>query len=108
MISRGPGYLAVVWFGSPMPPPSPATKLDLQHTERLRKIDNLALLTGGEGVEEDQSIRRGERLDLYKLFSTLCTTARRAGIVDVPASISGDSQFSSFTRQSFVFFITQN
>jgi hypothetical protein len=35
-----------------------ATKLDLQHTGRLRKIDNLALLTGGEGVEEEQSIRR--------------------------------------------------
>ncbi len=44
---RGPGFLAVVGFGL-APSPSPVSKLDRWHTERLRMRDNL--LTGeGEG-----------------------------------------------------------
>ncbi len=35
MIYRGPGFLAVVWFGSSCPfPPSPVSKLDRRHTRR--------------------------------------------------------------------------
>ncbi len=43
MISRGPGFLAVVWFGAS---PTPASQLDRRrrHTGRLRKRDKL--LTG--------------------------------------------------------------
>ncbi len=34
MIYKGPGFLAVVWFGSP--PPPPVIKLDRRHIGRLR------------------------------------------------------------------------
>ncbi len=54
MDCKGPGFLAVVWSyvlaPSPLPPPSPARKLDWRNRGRLRKRDNL--LTGarcGEG-----------------------------------------------------------
>ncbi len=50
---RGPGLLAVVWFGSsPSPPPSPVSKLDRRHTGRLRKKDNLLTEEGGGGAGE--------------------------------------------------------
>jgi hypothetical protein len=49
MIYRGPGFLAVLWFGSsPTPfPPSPASKLDRRHIGRLRKRDKLRRGEGG-------------------------------------------------------------
>jgi hypothetical protein len=50
-IYRGPGFLAVVWFGStPNPSPSPVSNL---HTGRLRKKERqLADMRGGEGMGE--------------------------------------------------------
>ncbi len=55
---RGPGFLAVICFGS-TPPPSPVSKLGLRHTGKLRKSDNL--LTGKEeglGEEPNHMITR--------------------------------------------------
>jgi hypothetical protein len=60
-IYRGPGFLAVVWFGS-----SPALcPLSRQHTGRLRKRDKL-LMGEGEGDGREQ-----ESLVFYKSFNTL-------------------------------------
>jgi hypothetical protein len=50
---RGQGFLALVRFGSyPTTHPSPVSKVDQRHTERLRKIDNLQTGDGG-GVGEE-------------------------------------------------------
>ncbi len=51
MIKRGPGFLAVVYdIALSIPPPLPhVSKLDRQHTRRLRKIDNLPMGEWGEG-----------------------------------------------------------
>jgi hypothetical protein len=74
MIYRGPGLLAVVWFGSlpTLSPPYPVSRLDRRrHTGRLRKRDNL--LTGeGEGGWSRSRIIPQESLVLYKLVNTLC------------------------------------
>jgi len=62
MIYRGPGFLAVVWFGSSCPfPPSPVSKLDRRHTRRR----------GGRGWARSRIIRLQESLVLYKSFNTL-------------------------------------
>jgi hypothetical protein len=50
MDCRGPGFLAVVWFGSfPFLSPSPVGKLDRRLTGRLRKRDNFAKGWRGKG-----------------------------------------------------------
>ncbi len=52
MIYRGPGFLAVVWFGSShTPTPSSVAMLDRRHTGSLRKRD-------GRGGREDHTIGR--------------------------------------------------
>ncbi len=51
MIFRGPGFLAVVWFGSShTPSPLNVSKLHWRHTERLRMRDNLLTGWGGGGA----------------------------------------------------------
>ncbi len=61
MISRGPGFLAVVWLApNPPPPPSPVFLPQLP-----------AELTNGQGRGRGQIIRRREILVLYKSFNTL-------------------------------------
>ncbi len=61
----------------PTPSPSPVTKLDRQHTGRLRKRDNW---WKGEGWRNrwtwNQIIRQRESLVLYKSFDILCSTGR--------------------------------
>ncbi len=60
MIYRGPGFLAVLLFGSsPAPSPSPVSKLDWQHTGRPRKRENLMTGEGeGEGEEPNHTTAR--------------------------------------------------
>ncbi len=60
-VFRGPGYLAVFWFGS-SPIPSPPLPLDRRHTGRLRKRDDL-LTWEGEGV--------GDTYDRKKSWSSI-------------------------------------
>ncbi len=64
MIYKGPGFLAVLGFGS-SPTPSPVSKLDRRHKERPRKREKS--LTG----EGDKGVARSESLVLYKSF-VLC------------------------------------
>ncbi len=53
MIYRGPGFLAVVWFGS-SPTPSPVSKLHRRHTGRLRKRETTCSRERAEeGVGEE-------------------------------------------------------
>ncbi len=74
MFYRGPGFFAVVRFGS-FSLSSPlllVSKLDRRHTERLRKRDNLLLGEGGGGKEHMPS----ESLVLYNAYislNTLCS-----------------------------------
>jgi hypothetical protein len=65
MIYRGPGFLAVEWFGS-SPPPS----LDRRHIGRLRKRENL--LTR-ELWRRRLIIRQPDSLVLYKPFNSFNT-----------------------------------
>ncbi len=51
MSYRGPGFFAVVWFGTS--PPRLVSKLDRQHTWRLWKRNNLLTGEGGKGVGEE-------------------------------------------------------
>ncbi len=76
MIHRGPGFFAVVWFGSSptLSPPFPLRNLGLRHTGGLRKRDNW--LIGGGGWRWSQLIRRRESLVLYKSFHTLWPIVR--------------------------------
>ncbi len=53
-----PSRRRMIWFFShPLPPPSPVSKLDLRHTGRLRKRDNL-LTEGGVGEEPNHKTAR--------------------------------------------------
>ncbi len=77
LIYRGPGFLAVEWFGSTPTPLSPChvSKLDRRHTRLLRK--RLNLLTGGQrGWAWGRIIRPLESLVLYKSFNPLCSAPR--------------------------------
>jgi hypothetical protein len=59
MIYRGPGFLAVLWFGSSKsPPPLPSVRSTGDTQEDL--------LTGEEGRRRSQIIRQRESLVLYK------------------------------------------
>ncbi len=63
LIYRGPGYLAVVWFGSS---PTPVSKLDRRHTGRLRKRDNFLTGEGGRG-----GWPRGKSYDRKEAWSSI-------------------------------------
>jgi hypothetical protein len=72
LIYRGPGFLAVISFGSfarTFPPPS-VSKLSLFFN--LPVWRRSSFLTGRGGGGEEQIIRRQESLVLYKSFNTLC------------------------------------
>jgi hypothetical protein len=62
MISRGPGFLAVVWL-APTPPPH----VFLSQSSCVLPAE----LTNGRGRGRGQMIRRREILVLYKSFNTL-------------------------------------
>ncbi len=74
MIYRGPGFLAVEWFGSSPHPPFPclpSVKLDRQHTERLRKRRTYRRDTrggGGGGAKSYDSEKASNTLwvDVYE------------------------------------------
>ncbi len=61
---RGPGFLAIVWFGS-FPLPYPTTH------RGLRKRDNLLTGEGCRGEERSQFIWRRKSLVLYNTLNTL-------------------------------------
>ncbi len=74
-IEWGPGFLAVVWFGSsPAPlPPFPVSKLSLFLS--LPVCRRSSLLTGGGGkvwASEEPNHSTARSLALYKSFNTLC------------------------------------
>jgi hypothetical protein len=73
MIYRGPGFLAVVWFGSsPIPlPPSPISTLSIFLSLPVCRRSRF-LTREGRGWGRSQIIRWGESLVLYKSFNTLC------------------------------------
>ncbi len=64
------------------PVPSPVSKLDQRHAERLRNRDNLHTgkeVGGGEGEDETyEFIRQRESLVLYKSMTTLCRKWRES------------------------------
>ncbi len=63
MVYRGPGFLAVIWFGSsPMhPSPTPVSKLDRRHTGRLMR-DNWLPEKGKWVSEEPPNQTRPQRI----------------------------------------------
>jgi hypothetical protein len=67
MIYRGPGFLAIVWFGS-SPTPLPLS------CQRIVSLPSLLVTDGreGRGWGRSQIIRRRESLVLYKSFNNLC------------------------------------
>ncbi len=71
MIYRGPGFLAVVWFGSsPNPPPLP--RQQAVSLSRLPLCRRSRLLMRRRGWGRSHNIRRRDSLVLYKSFSTHC------------------------------------
>ncbi len=76
MIYKGPGFLAVVWFGS-----SPTPFLPLSRQQVSLILAGRAYWRGVGGGEE-QIIRPRESLVLYKSFNTFCFWLwRRAKLV---------------------------
>ncbi len=73
MIYRGPGFLAVIWFGSL---PTPSSQLSLSKLSLFLSLPvcrRSSLLTGGgRGWGRSQIIWPQESLALYKSFNTLC------------------------------------
>jgi hypothetical protein len=65
MIYRGPGFLAVVRFGSSLAPALPVSKLDPRLTGRLRKRDNVMRGEEGKGWARSRIILPQEVL--YKV-----------------------------------------
>ncbi len=59
MIYRGHGFLCVGFNSSPIS--SPVSKLDGQHTETLRKRNNLLTGEGGNGFGEEPKSYDGEK-----------------------------------------------
>jgi hypothetical protein len=83
MYYRGPGFLAVVWFGSfPIPFPFPVSKLSLFHSLPLCRLSSLLTEDRGRGGERGQ-IRWRESLVLYCIITlcTLCTEQWTLGIL---------------------------
>jgi hypothetical protein len=72
MIYRGPGFLAVVGFGS-LPTSSPI-QFDPRIIGSLRNRDNFLTGEGGRGWARSRIIQPQERLVLYKSFNTLWYT----------------------------------
>ncbi len=72
MVCIGPGFLAVVWFGS-SPTLPPVGKLNRRHTERLRKRNNL--------LKEKRGYRMGDEPNL--------TTARKPDPLQIINILSG-------------------
>ncbi len=72
MIYRGPGFLAVVWYGSPPLPLSPSCPSEARPATTRKTEKEEKLLTGeGKGVGEEQIIRQQQSLVFYKSFNTL-------------------------------------
>ncbi len=67
MIYRGPGFLAVAWFGSSSTP-SPVSNLSLFLILPVCRRSSINCREGGEA--RSQIIRRQESLALYKSFNT--------------------------------------
>jgi len=74
MIYRGPGLLAVVWFGSsftPSPPPLPSISSTATHRQTEQEIQ---LADGkGDGVGEEPNHTTAGMV-IYKSFNILCVT----------------------------------
>jgi hypothetical protein len=79
MIHRGPGFLAVVWFGSsPSPPPSSVSKFSIVLSLPVGLTDGEE---GGKGVGRSQIIRWRESLVLYRSSNTLWVSPKFTTII---------------------------
>ncbi len=65
MIYRGPGFLAFVWLTHPPLPPPLVSKLDLWHTEKIRKRDKF--MKG----EEEREWGRSQSYESEKAWSSV-------------------------------------
>ncbi len=97
MMYRGPGFLAVVWYGSFLPPSS-ASKLSIFIGLPVCRRRRSSLLTGkGRGYARSQTIQPQECLTLYKSFSTLCLPYHPSPLVAPPTRKEHTLQTSRLT-----------
>ncbi len=95
MIYRGPGFFAVVWFGSSPPP----------HRQQVLSFLVLLCVVGREIEITDRRLR--EILVLCKLFDTLCswrTSITGVRWIDAPISWISRKQTNNLTLSSKVSF----
>ncbi len=77
----------MIWLlPQPLPSLSSVSKLDGQHTGKLRKRDNLLKGEGEEVKGRSQIKRRKETLVLYKSFNTLCSSVTSCKALQLPLS----------------------
>ncbi len=78
MLHRGPGILAIVWFGSSpsLPPPFPSVSSTSDTQEDWERETTLLTSDGGKGGggvgQGAESYKQQENLFLYESFNTLC------------------------------------
>ncbi len=109
MIYRGPGFLAVVWFGSSsLLPPFPAFCLQVVSLSQpfwVSPVSSLLTGGGGRGWSRSEITRRRESLVFYKAFITIwlplswLVISINVKYVLQPASIPLSDLFWVFTNQ---------
>ncbi len=74
IIYRGPGFLAVFWFGHsprPLPPPAGEQVVSLSQSSCVSPVELTDGIRERGGVDEEPNHTTRESLDLYKSFNTL-------------------------------------
>ncbi len=79
MIERGPGSLAIIWFGSS---PTPFPPLSRQQVVFLSQSSCVSPGEGRMGWVKSEIIRPRESLVLYRSFNTLCKVQNCASSLD--------------------------
>jgi hypothetical protein len=100
MFYRGPGFVAVVWFGSspPPPPPSPGSKLSLFLSLPVCSWSSLLSGEGAMGRAMIQIIQPRGSLALYKSCNTQIQRSRGQILADVM-----DAEKVPFQLKSWLF-----